>query len=762
MESGSRTTGPPGAGPTTAPATVLYSGQRLTLLTGTLSIGRLPDNDLTIEKEGVSRHHARIEAAQGGYWIADLGSRNGTKLNGERFRGESRWLANGDTIVIGGEALRFLAGEETRIGVGTQQPVIGTQAVQLSGDQLTLGRDRSNDVVLEDPNVSRFHAEVARVDGRVEVRDLSSRNGTRVNGELLRTAVLEPGSEIGIGPYRLIFDGATFVARSEQGALRLDAERVAMRIGDKEILAETTLSIEPGELVAFIGESGSGKTTLLKALAGVTTPSAGSVTVNGETVATRLTDIGYLPQDEIVHPDLSVRESLQYSAKLRLPADTGDDEIAATVARALDELGLEEHAETRIGSLSGGQRKRVGVATELLSRPSLLFLDEPTTGLDPGLESRMMTLLHELAQNARAVTVVTHATKSLNLCQKLVVMGRGGVLCFQGTPKEAIGFFGADSYDDIYPQLASREPQEWQQRFAAEGRAMPVRAEPDGARPEVERRRTRGRILNQARILTARYLKLFLRDRRNVFILLGQIPLLGLAVAALFKSGVFERPPVDAGQAVKLTFLLLVTTVWIGAIDSAREIIKEKGVFQREYAVGVRLSSYLASKAVVLFTLAAIQAVVLTGIVLFFQPLHESPAVYGAVLLIVVLTAIAAVSMGLFISGVVRNQDQATSFIPLLLIPQLFFGGSIVATAEMSAPMREATKVVVTQWSYAGLGAAIDMNGRIADDPKYGKVARFDHAYFTLSRASTYMILVGFTIVVFLGTAWALRRRARA
>ncbi len=761
MESGSRTTGPPRSGPPAAPATILHAGERLTLMKGSLTIGRLPDNDLTIPKESVSRHHARIEAAQGGYWIADLGSRNGSKLNGERFSGESRWLSNGDTIEIGGEALRFLAGEETRIGAGPQQPVIGTQVVQLSGDRLTLGRDRANDVVLEDPNVSRFHAEVERAGDRVAVRDLSSRNGTRVNGELVRQALLEPGSEVGIGPYSLIFDGAAFVARDEQGALRLDAERVAMQVGEKQILAETTLSIEPGQLVAFIGESGSGKTTLLKALAGVTTPSGGAVTVNGEPVSSRLTDIGYLPQDEIVHPDLSVRESLEYSARLRLPTDTGEDEIEAAVLRALEELGLEAHADTRIGSLSGGQRKRVGVATELLSRPSLLFLDEPTTGLDPGLESKMMSLLRELSDNSRAVTVVTHATKSLGLCNKLVVMGAGGILCFQGSPDEALEFFGVSNYDDIYPSLASRDSREWQQRYIAQGRAMPVRA-PDEGPPERERRRTRGRTFQQTRILTGRYLRLFLRDRRNVFILLGQIPILGLAVAALFKSGVFERPPIDAGQAVKLTFLLLVTTVWIGAIDSAREIIKEKGVFVRENAVGVSLTAYLLSKAIVLFTLAAVQAVVLTGIVLLFQPLHQPPGVYLAVIVIVVLTACAAVSMGLFISAAVRNQDQATSFIPLLLIPQLFFGGSIVATAEMSAPMREATKVVVTQWSYAGLGAAIDMNGRIADDPKYGKVARFDHDYFTLSRASTYLILAGFTIVVFLGTAWVLRRRARA
>jgi ABC transport system ATP-binding/permease protein len=745
-----------------APATVLHGGERVVLLKATWNIGRLPDNDLTIARDSVSRYHARIEAAQGGYRIADLGSQNGTQLNGERFRDESRWLSNGDTIVIGGEVLRFLTGEETRLGDAPEAPVSGTQVVQLTKGHLTLGRDRSNDVVLQDPNVSRFHAEVARVEAGVGIRDLGSRNGTRVNGELIRAALLEPGSEVGIGPYRLIFDGAAFVARSEQGALRLDAEGVAMRVGEKQILAETTLSVEPGQLVAFIGESGSGKTTLLKALAGVTTPSSGSVTVNGEPVAARLTDIGYLPQDEIVHPDLTVTESLEYSARLRLPSDSGDDEITATVTRALDELGLTAQADTRIGSLSGGQRKRVGLATEILSRPSLLFLDEPTTGLDPGLETRMMGLLRELSDNSRAVIVVTHATKSLGLCDRLVVMGRGGVLCFQGSPDEAMRFFGVESYDDIYPSLEAREPREWQHRFAAGRPAGPGRAETDRTRPARPPRQIRGSVVHQARVLTSRYTRLFLRDRRNVFILLGQIPILGLAVAGLFKASVFARPVTDAGQAIKLTFLLLVTTVWIGMIDASREIIKEKGVFARENSVGVRLSAYLLSKAIVLFTLAAIQALVLTGIVLVFQPLHSHLDVYAAVLLIVVLTAFAAVSMGLLVSAVVRNQDQATSFIPLVLIPQLFFGGSIVATADMSGPLRAVTKVVVTQWSYAGLGAAIDMNGRIASDPNYSRVSRFGHHYFTLSRGSTYLILAAFIIGFFILVAWTLRRRAQA
>jgi ABC-type multidrug transport system permease subunit len=127
-----------------------------------------------------------------------------------------------------------------------------------------------------------------------------------------------------------------------------------------------------------------------------------------------------------------------------------------------------------------------------------------------------------------------------------------------------------------------------------------------------------------------------------------------------------------------------------------------------------------------------------------------------------VLTAFAAVSMGLLVSAVVRNQDQATSFIPLVLIPQLFFGGSIVATADMGAPLKAVTKIVVTQWSYAGLGAAIDMNGRIAEDHNYSRVSRFGTHYFTLHRTTTYLILAGFIVGFFLLVAWSLKRRSRA
>ena len=326
-----------------------------------------------------------------------------------------------------------------------------------------------------DPNVSRFHAELVRDGDAIELIDMGSRNGTRLDGEPVARHRLETGSEIGIGPYRLVFDGASLIARDDHGALRLDATRVAMSVSGKQILEPTSLSIEPGELVAIIGESGAGKSTLLKALAGVTRPTSGRVTVNGEDLLGRLTDVGYVPQDDIVHPLLTVREALGYAARLRLPEDVSDEEIDAAVARVLGELSLAEHAETMIGSLSGGQRKRTGVATELLNRPSVLFLDEPTTGLDPGLETQMMKLFRELSRGGRAIAIVTHATKNLALCDRVVVMGRGGVLTFDGPPAAALEFFGVGDYDGIYAALPDK---------AAGGVANVVRVASGGPRSE--------------------------------------------------------------------------------------------------------------------------------------------------------------------------------------------------------------------------------------------------------------------------------------
>src|SRR4051812_5764078 len=240
------------AGTAPAGATVLHSGRRVSLRDDGLAIGRRSDNDVVLPAEGVSRHHARIAASNGRWYVGDLDSKNGTYVNGECVVGESRWLESGDTIAVGSDVLRFVGGEATRFG-RPSAPGVAAQVVQFAGRPVTLGRDPSNEVVLDDPNVSRFHAQIVPRAAGIELRDLDSSNGTRVDGRLVARAPVQTGSEIAIGPFRILFDGTSFLARNQSGALRLDAEKVGVEAGGRKILSPTSLTVLPGELVAIIG-----------------------------------------------------------------------------------------------------------------------------------------------------------------------------------------------------------------------------------------------------------------------------------------------------------------------------------------------------------------------------------------------------------------------------------------------------------------------------------------------------------------------------
>ncbi|HWE34406.1 MAG TPA: ATP-binding cassette domain-containing protein [Solirubrobacteraceae bacterium] len=579
--------------------------------------------------------------------------------------------------------------------------------VRFNGRDLTIGRDPSNALVLDDPNVSRFHAVLTTSGAGATLKDLNSRNGTRVGGELISSVALTAGAEIAISGYRLTFTGTELIARDDRLLLRLESRGVAIKIGDRLLLSPTSMLVEPGELVAIIGERGAGKTTLLKALAGITRPTAGGVVVNDEPVATRLTDIGYVPQDDIVHRLLTVREALRYAALLRLPHDTSDTEIDAAVDRVLGELDLVAHADKLVDNLSGGQRKRVGVAVELLSRPGILFLDEPATGLDPGLEKRLMELLRALSHDSRPIVTITHSTHQLHLCDKLAVIARGGVLVYYGPPREALPFFGVREYDDIYTALDEHPTEHW----ISDPRRLtmyppPKRPGMPWGRPSRQRQPA---VLPQAKVLAGRYRRQLLRDRRNLTILLGQVPLLALLIAIGFSRNTFA-PLAGLNRAPTFLFVTTITVLWLGSIASAREIVKEKSVFQRERAVGVSVSAYLLSKVIVLFGLGAVQVTVLSVVLFVLRPLHASASGYIGTFLLLLLTSFAAIGMGLLASTLARSEDQSTSFIPLFLIPQLLFGGALIPLAGKSFIIRALAALMVSRSSFEGLGDAIHLN----------------------------------------------------
>lgn len=300
-------------------------------------------------------------------------------------------------------------------------------------------------------------------------------------------------------------DAALLASTSEP--LRVDAIALRQTVGpraEKVLINDISLSILPGEFVALVGGSGSGKSTLLDALNGFRPARQGRVFVNGTDYYANMQDykhrLGYVPQDDIIHRELTVEDALYFTARLRLPANSSAEEVRARADEALDEVEMTDQRRLQITRLSGGQRKRVSIATELISRPGLLYLDEPTSGLDPVLERRLMLLLRRLADEGRTVIAVTHATANIDVCDKVAFLGRGGRLCFFGSPDDALSFFGAESITSIYDMLdASDEaPERWEQQYRTSRFFQQYVSDPQsGLAPDdlcdVDERRARGR-----------------------------------------------------------------------------------------------------------------------------------------------------------------------------------------------------------------------------------------------------------------------------
>ncbi|MEE2903261.1 MAG: ABC transporter ATP-binding protein [Myxococcota bacterium] len=249
--------------------------------------------------------------------------------------------------------------------------------------------------------------------------------------------------------------------------LRLDAQELAVTRGGNKIIQQVNLSLRGGELIALLGPSGSGKSTLLKALCGFSQGEGGVYLGNQELYSNfddHRTKIGYVPQDDLVHQQLSVSATLDYASRLRLPPDIPDALRKAKVNRLLTILELAEHQSKTVRSLSGGQRKRVSVAVELLAEPPVLFLDEPTSGLDPALEAASMKLFRDLTTPQRITLVTTHVLTTLDCVDLVVFMCEGRVL-FVGPPKHAATHFEVDHLLSIYKVLTSDRLEEHLQRF---------------------------------------------------------------------------------------------------------------------------------------------------------------------------------------------------------------------------------------------------------------------------------------------------------
>ncbi len=443
------------------------------------------------------------------------------------------------------------------------------------------------------------------------------------------------------------------------------------------VLRSVDLVIEPGEVVALIGASGAGKSTLLDTLAGLQPAARGAVLYDASpSGASTRHLVGYVPQDDLIHRDLAVAGTLRYAARLRLPGGTDPATIERTVADTLQRLDLADRAGVRVGSLSGGQRKRVSVGVELVTRPRALFLDEPTSGLDPATAATLMQTLRGLADQGTTVVLTTHNTADLLACDRVVMLADGGV-GFAGSPDEACRYYGVDHVADLYRRAQARPSH----------RAEVVAAEvaPD---PPIERM-TPGRhpsSLHQWRVLAGRNLGLLRHNRLTLLIMLGAPALVIMMFAMLFRPGALDSAQPDAAAAISTTYWMAFAAFFFGLTYGLLQICTELPIVRREVAVGVRIGAYLAAKVSVL---APVLAAVDVTMLAVLRALHRLPPLdamsYARLALTLFITSIAALALGLLASAAVADAAQATLALPLLCFPAVLFAGAILPVPAMNA-----------------------------------------------------------------------------
>ncbi|MDZ4870631.1 MAG: Vitamin B12 import ATP-binding protein BtuD [Chroococcidiopsis cubana SAG 39.79] len=704
--------------------------QDIPIVKNQMTIGRDPSCDVPINFPQVSSRHAELVERQGSYTIVDLGSRNGLLYQGQRI--SERRLMDGDAIAIGsGITLTF------QTTATDQVPSITHQLNLSNRNNLTIGRDEQNDIAIDHPTVSRYHARISRQDGTFAIADLNSSNGTFVNGKRVSgSQSLRPEDTIRIGPTRFVFNvDETLVSFNEEGNLRLDAVNLTKVVGKgTTLLDDISLSILPREFIVIAGVSGGGKSTLLDALNGFRPATSGMVLVNGEDLYKNFnayrTELGYVPQDDIIHKELTVKQALDFAAQLRMPSDTTPGERQKRVQEVLTDLELLQRQDVPVKALSGGQRKRVSIGVELITKPSLFFLDEATSGLDPGTELQIMKLLRKLSDQGRTILLITHATKNVTLCDRVVFLAKGGRVAYFGPPAEAIDYFGVEEFDQIYGKVEHElSPEEWQQRFrnSRHYHKYVLERQQQLQMPQMAQRSHRakqkpGSTIKQVSawqqfiILSRRNLAILMRDRAGLFLMGAIAPILGLLDFVTWQRNVFDSKDGNAGQAITMLFAAALIAVIVGSLATMREIVKEQEIYRRERMIGLKILPYVMSKVWIGIIIALYQA----AIFLLFKWLAVELPGGGTELfnmyVTLFLATLAGMVMGLLVSAISPNQNVAPLLTIIFIVPQITFGGGMLPVDTFGPPGQLINRMTITKWSFESLVTIAGMGSDIADD----------------------------------------------
>ena len=679
-----------------------------------IRIGRDPRCELPIDAAKfpkVSGVHAELVLRDGRVWLVHR-----SKSNSTVFKGES--VESPIPLKVGGEfQLGFTGPMIQLVGVApiADQTIMAAKASdfinssELESKRIDLGqggivgRVSSATFQLAHPLVSRQHAVISRSGDKFLIADAGSANGTFVDGKRIRTQIeMQAGTVIDIGPFALLFDGTSLVSRSRANNVEIEVSELSYVVTDANsnrklhLLNGISFDVEPGQFVAVLGPSGSGKSTLLKIVSGRNWPFAGTVSMNGRDLHTEFAafkeDLVVVPQATTFHESLTVRQTLEYSAALRLQGDTTRSERETVVDQSLMKVSLEARAETRVQNLSGGQLKRLGLACELISDPSLVFLDEVTSGLDEQADGEMMSLFRSLADAGKTLVCVTHNLSHVESnCHKVLILTVGGRAAFYGSPVEACEYFQVKNLADVYAMLETKSKEDWHAAYLAH-RSMKKsdsvkipRTHPATSSSQSLIRRMGLRPASQTWVLISRYLAVWLGDLTALLALFGQAVLVTILLCLVFSSIPDSSTPENLltrkNEIRNLLFLIGISCFWLGANNSAKEIVKERQIFERERSFNLVSESYWASKVVVLSLIGVLQASILT---LTVAVVCELPGETFSYLGCSLFLSLLGTSVGLAISANSKSEELSIALVPAVIIPQIILAGVVAKLNDVS------------------------------------------------------------------------------
>lgn len=674
-----------------------------------ISFGSAFNNDIAISSDSVDEHQGYLEINEYGVLITNDSLQVPMYGNNNKIV-DNAYLSEGSFIKI--------------INPNTQSGIVMIMSINknldewdsypLTSGNITIGSSGSCDIVLSPAGIAKHHATIHRFANKISITDEASLNGIYVNGKKIpqeQDVKLNNLDVMFIGNTKLILFGNKLLYQIFEKGIQLDAidivKQVKIKFKTREISSHISMSVKPSEFVAFVGGSGTGKSTFLKCISGIDRSTSGTVLLNGKNLYDNYEslkyNIGYVPQDDIVFPNLTLHDTLKYAARLRMPDKTSIQERKQRISEVLDIVGLTGLENSYIRQLSGGQRKRASIAVELLADPNLFFLDEPTSGLDPGTERSIMKTLRKMSQMGKTIILVTHNTLNLHLCDKIAFFGAGGHLCFYGSPQEALNFFQVDDFVDIYT-LINEDLNYWYNKFQSSRQDTTQQATQDNMPNTIQPKKRS--FFRQLSILISRYMKLISNNVIQLLILFAQAPIVALLLSLVSSDDIYQTYNFTKG----IFFTLGCATIYFGLLNSVQEICKERVILEKEYLSDLKLSAYILSKFIVQGLISFIQAFAL---VFVFQKLTGSSPYsllinsFWDIQIICFLSILTASTMGLFISSIVKDSNVAMVVLPLVLIPHMLFCGILI---PLSGATDFISNFILGRWSIEGLCTSVNLN----------------------------------------------------